>query len=57
MSLEKNFVTPDVKRTGWARFDMKRLSRSIDQIGAHVHFTTSPSRRRLHGAYLPPRDQ
>ena len=33
LSLSKNFVTPDVQKNGLGAVDMKRLERSIDQIG------------------------
>src|SRR3954465_15652821 len=33
LSIERNFVTPDVKRNGLGGVDLKRLERSIGQIG------------------------
>jgi len=58
MSLEKNFVTPDVKKNGLGAVDMKRLSRSIDQIGLTFNFTNKPKPTDVFTAqYLPPREQ
>ena len=41
LSLQKNFVTPDVQKNGLGAVDVKRLERSIDQIGLTFQYTTS----------------
>ena len=58
LSLDKNFVTPDVKKNGLGAADMKRLERSIDQIGLTFNYTNKPKATDIFTAqYLPPRDQ
>ena len=42
LSLQKNFVTPDVQKNGLGAVDMKRLERSIDQIGLTFQYTNKP---------------
>src|SRR5688572_19479757 len=58
LSLERNFVTPDVKRNGLGAVDMKRLERSIEQIGLTFQYTNKPKAVDIFTAqYLPPREQ
>jgi NitT/TauT family transport system substrate-binding protein len=58
LSLERNFVTPDVRKNGLGAVDMKRLERSIDQIGLTFQYTNKPKAADVFTAqYLPPREQ
>jgi len=58
LSLEKNFVTPDVQKNGLGNVDMKRLERSIDQIGLTFQYSNKPKAADIFTAqYLPPREQ
>jgi NitT/TauT family transport system substrate-binding protein len=58
LSLAKNFVTPDVRKNGLGAVDMKRLERSIDQIGLTFQYTNKPKAADIFTAqYLPPREQ
>jgi len=58
LSLEKNFVTPDVRKNGFGAVDMKRLERSIEQIGLTFQYTNKPKAADIFSAqYLPPREQ
>jgi NitT/TauT family transport system substrate-binding protein len=58
LSLQKNFVTPDVRRNGLGAVDMKRLERSIDQIGLTFSYTNKPRAADIFTAqYLPPKEQ
>jgi NitT/TauT family transport system substrate-binding protein len=58
LSLQKNFVTPDVQKNGLGAVDMKRLERSIDQIGLTFQYTNKPKAADIFTAqYLPPREQ
>ena len=58
LSLERNFVTPDVKKNGIGAIDMKRLERSIEQIGLTFQYTNKPKAADIFTAqYLPPREQ
>jgi NitT/TauT family transport system substrate-binding protein len=58
LSLEKNFVTPEVRRNGLGGVDMKRLERSIEQIGLTFQYSNKPKAADVFTAqYLPPRDQ
>ena len=58
LSLEKNFVTPDVKKNGLGAVDMKRLERSIEQIGLTFAYSNKPKATDIFTAqYLPPREQ
>ena len=58
LSIEKNFVNPEVLKTGFGGVDMKRLERSIDQIGLTFKFTNKPKAGDVFTAeYLPPREQ
>jgi NitT/TauT family transport system substrate-binding protein len=58
LSLQKNFVTPDVQKNGIGGVDMKRLERSIEQIGLTFQYTNKPKAADIFTAqYLPPREQ
>jgi NitT/TauT family transport system substrate-binding protein len=58
LSLEKNFVTPDVQKNGLGNVDMKRLERSLDQIGLTFQYTNKPKAGDIFTAqFLPPREQ
>ena len=58
LSLQKNFVTPDVEKNGLGGVDMKRLERSIEQIGLTFQFTNKPKAADIFTAqYLPPKEQ
>jgi len=58
LSLEKNFVTPDVRKNGLGAVDMKRLERSIEQIGLTFQYSNKPKAADIFTAqYLPPREQ
>ena len=58
LSLEKNFVTPDVKKNGLGAVDMKRLERSIDQIGLTFNYSAKPKAADIFTAqYLPAKEQ
>ena len=58
LSLEKNFVTPEVRKNGLGGVDMKRLERSIDQIGLTFQYSNKPKAADVFTAqYLPPREQ
>jgi NitT/TauT family transport system substrate-binding protein len=58
LSLQKNFVTPDVQKNGLGAVDMKRLERSIDQIGLTFQYTNKPKAADVFTAqYLPVKEQ
>src|SRR5687767_14119076 len=58
LSLEKNFVTPDTQKNGLGNVDMKRLERSIEQIGLTFTYTNKPKAADVFTAqFLPPREQ
>jgi NitT/TauT family transport system substrate-binding protein len=58
LSLQRNFVTPDVKKNGIGAIDMKRLERSIEQIGLTFQYTNKPKPGDIFTAqYLPAREQ
>ena len=58
LSLQKNFVTPDVQKNGLGGVDMKRLERSIEQIGLTFQYSNKPKAADIFTAqYLPPREQ
>jgi len=58
LSLSKNFVTPDVRKNGLGAVDMKRLEKSIDQIGLTFPYTNKPKAADIYTAqYLPPKEQ
>jgi NitT/TauT family transport system substrate-binding protein len=58
LSLERNFVSPDVKKNGIGAIDMKRLERSIEQIGLTFQYTNKPKAADIFTAqYLPAREQ
>jgi NitT/TauT family transport system substrate-binding protein len=58
LALAKNYVTPDVQKNGLGAVDMKRLERSIDQIGLTFQYSNKPKAADIFTAqYLPPREQ
>jgi len=58
LSLDKNFVTPDVRKNGLGGVDFKRLERSIDQIGLTFNYTNKPKATDVFTArYLPAKEQ
>jgi NitT/TauT family transport system substrate-binding protein len=58
LSLAKNFVTPDVQKNGLGAVDMKRLERSIEQIGLTFQYTNKPKAADIFTAqYLPAKEQ
>jgi NitT/TauT family transport system substrate-binding protein len=58
LSLERNFVTPDVRKNGLGAIDMKRLERSIEQIGLTFQYSNKPKAADIFTAqYLPAREQ
>jgi NitT/TauT family transport system substrate-binding protein len=58
LSLQKNFVTPDVQKNGLGAVDMKRLERSIEQIGLTFQYSNKPKAADVFTAqYLPPKEQ
>jgi len=58
LSIERNFVTPYVRQNGFGGVDMKRLDRSIDQIGVAFTYTNKPKATDIFTSqYLPPREQ
>ena len=58
LALAKNFVTPDVQKNGLGAVDMKRLERSIDQIGLTFQYSNKPKAADIFTAqYLPPKEQ
>jgi NitT/TauT family transport system substrate-binding protein len=58
MSLARNFVTREVQANGLGAVDMKRLERSIDQIGIAFQYTQKPKAADVFTAqFLPAREQ
>lgn len=58
LSLSKNFVTPDVQKNGLGAVDMKRLEKSIDQIGLTFQYGNKPKAADIFTAqYLPAKEQ
>jgi NitT/TauT family transport system substrate-binding protein len=58
LSLERNFITPDVRKNGIGAVDTKRLERSIEQIGLTFQYTNKPKAADIFTAqYLPPKEQ
>jgi len=58
LALERNFVSPDVLKAGLGGVDMKRLERSIEQIGLTFTFTNKPKAAEIFSEqFLPPREQ
>lgn len=58
LALAKNFVTPDVQKNGLGAVDMKRLARSIEQIGLTFTYTNKPKAADIFtGQYLPAKEQ
>ena len=58
LSLSKNFVTPDVQKNGLGGVDMKRLERSIEQIGLTFQYGNKPKAADIFTEqYLPAKEQ
>jgi NitT/TauT family transport system substrate-binding protein len=58
LAIARNFVSPDVLKNGFGGVDMKRLEKSIDQIGLTFKYTNKPKAADIFTAeFLPPRDQ
>ncbi|MDX3893413.1 ABC transporter substrate-binding protein [Pusillimonas sp.] len=58
MSLERNFVTDDVKKNGLGDVDMQRLEKSIEQIGLTFNYTHKPKAGDIFTAeFLPAREE
>lgn len=58
MSLERNFITPDVLKNGLGAVDMARLDKAIEQIGLTFKFSNKPKAVDVFTAeFLPPADQ
>jgi NitT/TauT family transport system substrate-binding protein len=58
LSLERNFVSPDVRKNGLGAIDAKRLERSIEQIGLTFQYTNKPKAADIFTSqYLPAREQ
>jgi NitT/TauT family transport system substrate-binding protein len=58
LSLAKNFVTPDVQKNGLGAVDMKRLERSIDQIGLTFQYSNKPKAADVFTPqFLPAKEQ
>jgi len=58
LALEKNFINPEVLKSGLGGVDIKRLERSIDQIGLTFKYTNKPRAGDIFTSqYLPPREQ
>ena len=54
----KKFVTKEVRQIGLGAVDMKRLSKSIDQIGDAFTYTNKPSANDIFDAqYLPAKSE
>lgn len=58
MALERNFITPDVKKNGFGDIDTKRMDKAIDQIGLTFDYTNKPTTAEIFTSeYLPPKEQ
>lgn len=58
LAIQRNFVSPDVSKAGLGSVDMKRLERSIDQIGLTFTYTNRPKAADIfNDQFLPPREQ
>lgn len=58
LAIERNFISPDVLKSGLGGVDIKRLERSIEQIGLTFTYTNKPKAAEIfNGEFLPPRDQ
>ena len=56
LAIQKNFITPDVKKNGLGAVDAKRLERSFEQIALTFKYTKKPKAADIFSAqYLPPR--
>jgi NitT/TauT family transport system substrate-binding protein len=58
LSLERNFVSPDVKKNGIGGVEQKRLERSIEQIGLTFQYTNKPKPADIFTSqFLPAKEQ
>ena len=58
LAMEKNVVTPDVKKNGLGGIDTKRMDRAIDQIGLTFKYTNKPKTSDIFTSqYLPAREK
>lgn len=58
LAIDKNFVNPAVLSAGYGGVDVKRLEKSIDQIGLTFKYTNKPKAADIFTSeYLPPREQ
>ena len=58
LAMEKNVITPDVKKNGLGGVDAKRMDRAIDQIGLTFKYTNKPKSADIFTAqFLPPREK
>jgi NitT/TauT family transport system substrate-binding protein len=58
LAYDQNILTKDVLANGLGGVDMKRLARSIDQIGLAFNFTNKPKPEDVFDAqFLPPRTE
>ncbi|ROT45979.1 ABC transporter substrate-binding protein [Pusillimonas sp. NJUB218] len=58
MSLERNFVSPDVLKNGLGDVDTARFEKAIDQIGLTFKYTNKPKVSDVFtNEFLPPLDQ
>ncbi len=58
MSLTRNFVTKEVQANGLGAVDMKRLERSIEQIGIAFQYSNKPKASDIFTAqFLPAKEQ
>jgi NitT/TauT family transport system substrate-binding protein len=58
LAIERNFVTPEVRKNGFGGVDTKRLDRSIDQIGLTFKYNHKPKASDIFtDQYLPARQQ
>jgi len=56
LAIQKNFITPDVKKNGLGAVDAKRLERSFEQIALTFKYTKKPKAADIFSAqYLPSR--
>jgi NitT/TauT family transport system substrate-binding protein len=58
MAIDQNVLTKEVLANGMGGVDMKRLAKSIDQIGESFKFTNKPKAEDIFDAsYLPPKSE
>lgn len=57
MALERNVITPDVKKNGLGDIDKDRMKKAIDQIGLTFDYTNKPTTDEIFTSeYLPPKE-